>query len=75
MKAKRERLAPGDVRDAIVRYLRTVPDASTSELVAAVSSALSEEVSSSSVRSYLRLNTPARFRRVRRGRYALQSDR
>ncbi|MDN5923417.1 MAG: site-specific DNA-methyltransferase [Xanthomonadales bacterium] len=67
-------LAPGLVRDAIVEYLATTQaDASTGEIVNGVSNRLGE-VSPSSVRSYLRLNTPETFQRTARGRYRLHEE-
>ena len=58
------RRSPGVVRDAIMNYLRSRGgDASTSEIHEAVCRQLGEEVPASSVRSYLRLNTPATFTR------------
>lgn len=63
---------PGAVRDAIVRYLRSVGrDASTSEIIAAVSQDLGG-VPASSVRSYLRLNAATTFERTGRGHYRLR---
>ncbi len=49
-------------------------DASTDEIVAAVRRAIGPSVPTSSVRSYLSLNTPNTFERVGRGRYRLQSS-
>ncbi|MDI3304193.1 MAG: site-specific DNA-methyltransferase, partial [Burkholderia multivorans] len=66
-------LAPGVIRDSIIEYLAMVGgDASTDEIVAAVGRTLGA-VPTSSVRSYLSLNTPKTFERVGRGRYRLQS--
>ena len=63
--------APGTVRDPIISYLQaSEADASISEIVAAVSGVVGE-VSESSVRSYLNLNTPDLFTRTARGRYSL----
>ncbi len=62
--------APGQVRDAIVAYLRTVGSASLGEIYAFVATELGE-VPASSVRSYLNINTPGRFVRTLKGRYAL----
>jgi site-specific DNA-methyltransferase (adenine-specific) len=63
--------APGSVRDAIIRVLAARPEGASlgeieREVVAAIGS-----VSSSSVRSYLRLNTPSLFVRTARARYML----
>lgn len=66
-------LAPGVIRDSIIEYLAMVGgDASTDEIVAAVSRTVGT-IPTSSVRSYLSLNTPNTFERVSRGRYRLQS--
>ncbi len=67
-------LAPGVIRDSIINYLAMVGgDASTSEIVAAVTRVVGS-VPTSSVRSYLSLNTPDTFERVGRGRYRLQNS-
>jgi DNA modification methylase len=66
-------LAPGVIRDSIVDYLAKVgTDASTDEIVAAVKHRIGD-VPTSSVRSYLSLNTPNTFERMGRGRYRLKS--
>lgn len=66
-------LAPGVIRDSIIEYLSMVGgDAPTEEIVAAVKRSVGT-VPTSSVRSYLSLNTPKTFERVGRGRYRLQS--
>ena len=63
--------APGTVRDAILSFLqRTDTDAGLSEIVSAVRSSVGN-VSESSIRSYLNLNTPGTFDRTGRGRYKL----
>jgi site-specific DNA-methyltransferase (adenine-specific) len=63
--------APGTVRDPIISFLETSEtDASLREIFAAVRSTVGE-VSESSVRSYLNLNTPRVFTRTTRGRYKL----
>jgi DNA modification methylase len=65
------KIAPGVIRDSIVEYLAKVGnDASTDEIAAAVRHRVGE-VPSSSVRSYLSLNTPRTFERTARGRYRL----
>ncbi|MDR3383935.1 DNA-methyltransferase [Cupriavidus basilensis] len=67
-------LAPGVIRDSIVDFLRTVGrDASTDEIIAGIQIRIGQ-VPSSSVRSYLRLNTPKTFERTSRGRYRLKID-
>jgi DNA modification methylase len=65
--------APGVIRDSILDYLAKVgSDASTDEIIAAVKHRFGE-VPSSSVRSYLSLNTPKTFERSGRGRYRLKN--
>ncbi len=68
---KRQR--PGEVRDAIVAYFNEsdTKDASIADVRAGAKERLGREIPASSVRSYLRLNTPATFKRTARGRYAL----
>lgn len=62
---------PGSIRDAIIEYLRLHGgDASTTEIFAAVEKKVGT-VAQSSVRSYLRLNTPDKFERTAHGRYKL----
>lgn len=67
-----ERRRPGVVRDAIVEVLegRRAP-ASVREISEQVSKLIGE-VSASSVRSYLQLNTPPLFVRMERGQYLLK---
>lgn len=62
--------APGRVRDSIIGYLSTMGCASIEEIHSFVSADLGG-VPASSVRSYLNLNTPGRFTRTAKGRYAL----
>jgi DNA modification methylase len=65
------RKRPGEVRDAIVEVLQTRPyGASVSEITDQVT-ALIGPVPPSSVRSYLRLNTPTLFARMERAQYTL----
>ncbi len=72
--SKTEKKAPGTVRDAILDYLRWKGgDASTAEIKEAVQERLGE-VADSSVRSYLRLNTPRIFERTGHGRYKIRKD-
>lgn len=67
------RRKPGEVRDAILAHLRSRSgDASVSEIYEAVTKRLGGDVSASSVRSYLNLNTPATFERTHPGRYRLR---
>lgn len=66
--------APGSVRDSIFKALSARPSgASASEIVQAVNDTLGV-TPSSSVRSYLQLNTPRYFVRSDRGIYNLRSD-
>lgn len=65
------RRLPGEVRDAVVKVLEARPGgASVAEIVAGVHDMIGE-VPRSSVRSYLRLNTPRLFVRESRGQYSL----
>ena len=65
---------PGEIRDAILDVLRESGGAmSLREIEVAVSSRL-VEVPGSSVRSYLRLNTPDLFERPRRAHYSLREQ-
>lgn len=67
------RRPPGTIRDAILRYMKNHGGTATvAEIEDGVSQILGEEVSSSSVRSYLGLNTPGTFKRVARGKYKLK---
>lgn len=66
------RRRPGQVRDAILKSLADRPEgASVAEIELAVQRELGP-VPTSSVRSYLRLNTPELFARMDRGQYSLQ---
>lgn len=66
------RRRPGQVRDAIVQVLERSPrGAVVGDLCDQVSQLIGETVPSSSVRSYLRLNTPELFARTDRGQYVL----
>jgi DNA modification methylase len=68
------RLQPGQVRDAIVAFLRRHDiSASVSEICEGVRTVLGKAVPNSSVRSYLNLNTPSTFTRTSLGRYQLAS--
>ncbi len=65
------RKRPGEVRDAIVHILEDRPEgASVQEISAEVSRRIGR-VPPSSVRSYLRLNTPTMFARTERAQYVL----
>lgn len=63
---------PGEIRDAIAQFLRHAPyGASVSEIVRGVTASIGQ-TSQSSIRSYLRLNTPRVFARSARGHYLLK---
>ena len=63
---------PGEVRDAIVSVLTTRPaGASLAEIISGVERLIGN-AAPSSVRSYLRLNTPEVFERSERGYYSLR---
>lgn len=65
------RRRPGEVRDAIVQVLEAQPlGASVRDITSGVASLIGE-VPPSSVRSYLRLNTPDLFARMDRAQYVL----
>lgn len=66
------RLQPGVVRDAIVSCLAGT-EATVAEITARVAAKI-PNVPTSSVRSYLRLNTGKTFEQVERGRYRLVGD-
>lgn len=64
-------MSPGHVRDAIVQFLsQSAASAPLREIEAVVVRKLGE-VSRSSIRSYLNLNTPEMFERTERGAYRL----
>ncbi len=66
------KLPPGTVRDAIMQTLaERGGEGTVSEIQAVLSARFNGALPASSVRSYLRLNTPGQFRRVSRGRYRL----
>ena len=74
MSTSAERRSPGEVRDAIRRYLQTRPSgASVAEITEGVCRLIGN-VSASSIRSYLCLNTPKAFARTRQGHYLLLGD-
>ena len=67
-----ERRQPGEVRDAILASLQAHPSgAAVRRIVADVQRLLTDSVPESSIRSYLRLNTPRLFARPKRGWYRL----
>jgi DNA modification methylase len=65
------RRRPGEVRDAIVRSLEGRGLGVSVEGITQEVCALIGEVPASSIRSYLRLNTPELFCRMKRGQYCL----
>ena len=74
MTATHYRRPPGEVRDAVRRTLQAHPSGvSVGEIVAGVQGLIGD-VSGSSIRSYLRLNTPHSFTRLRRGYYRLADE-
>jgi len=67
----RRRLRPGEVRDAIVRSLAGREAAASVSAIAEDVNGELGAVPASSIRSYLRLNTPELFARSERGQYTL----
>lgn len=65
------RRRPGEVRDAIVRVLDGRPGPASVQEITSEVTALIGDVPASSVRSYLRLNTPELFARMDRAQYVL----
>ena len=65
------RRKPGEVRDAIVQVLDGRPHGATVQEITSHVVELIGDVPPSSVRSYLRLNTPAVFARSERAQYSL----
>lgn len=63
--------SPGAVRDAIFKAIEGRPAGEAVEDITAEVTQLLGPTAASSIRSYLRLNTPALFTRISRGRYAL----
>jgi DNA modification methylase len=66
-----QRVAPGLVRDSVVKYLSAADNASIAEICEAVAARIGA-VPPSSVRSYLNIKTPELFERIGRGRYRLR---
>ena len=64
------RRRPGEVRDAIVQVLRESSPASVQDITGGVIQLIGD-VPASSVRSYLRLNTPSLFARMDRAQYSI----
>lgn len=70
-----DRLKPGQVRDAICDFLtKRGEEASVGDIREAVAARFDGHISASSVRSYLRLNTPEVFERIGRGFYKLREN-
>lgn len=68
----RTRRPPGEIRDAVLSILRAHPSGvSVRAIIGDVTRLIDGEVRESSVRSYLRLNTPRLFHRMARGQYQL----
>ena len=65
------RRRPGEVRDAIVEVLEKKGNPATIQEIRGEVVDLIGDVPASSIRSYLRLNTPALFARMERAQYAL----
>ncbi|MDE0038011.1 MAG: DNA methyltransferase [Gammaproteobacteria bacterium] len=66
------RRPPGEIRDAVLSILRAHPSGvSVSAIIDEARRMLDDGVRESSVRSYLRLNTPRLFHRLARGQYQL----
>jgi DNA modification methylase len=65
------RRRPGEVRDAIVQVLEGRPNSASVQEITSGVAQLIGEVPPSSVRSYLRLNTPTLFARMDRAQYVL----
>ena len=74
MKKELSRYAPGKVRDAIFRVMSLAPEPlSVKQIGERVNSDIGR-TPTSSIRSYLRLNTPRAFVRENRGLYQLKSE-
>lgn len=69
MRGKRR---PGEVRDAIIGVLSARQEGVPLAEIERGVSGLIGDIAGSSIRSYLRLNTPELFSRIGRGRYALR---
>jgi hypothetical protein len=71
-----DKRAPGQIRDAILAYMRnTTKPCTVAEIRRAVSKSLGSEVAASSIRSYLGGNVGGWFRRIERGTYELRRGR
>src|SRR4029077_5816694 len=70
--AQVNRRRPGEVRDAILDYLRNCSrEATVSQIRQGVAERIKGQLSESSVRSYLRLNVGSDLQRTGRGTYCL----
>ncbi len=65
---------PGEIRDSILSVLVARPEGATPSEIEHAVKAVMGDVKSSSIRSYLRLNSPELFLRSRRGFYLLRSS-
>jgi DNA modification methylase len=65
---------PGEVRDAIVAVLAAMPNGATVPEIEEAVRGMIGDAAPSSVRSYLRLNTPDVFERRTRGHYSLREQ-
>ena len=74
VKYSEQKRKPGVVRDAIVEALAYRPNGATVAEIASEVSARIGKTPASSVRSYLRLNTPRLFTKVDRGHYCVRED-
>jgi site-specific DNA-methyltransferase (adenine-specific) len=74
VKYSEQKRKPGAVRDAIVEALSYRAGGATVAEIAADVSARIGETPPSSVRSYLRLNTPRLFSKIDRGHYRVRED-
>jgi DNA modification methylase len=74
VKYSEQKRRPGAVRDAIVEALSYRPTGATVAEITADVSARIGETPPSSVRSYLRLNTPRLFTKIDRGHYRVKED-
>lgn len=72
MKKRASRNSPGQVRDAILEVMSLASMPLTIKEIGERVNRIADETPSSSIRSYLRLNTPEIFVREKRGVYRLQ---
>jgi site-specific DNA-methyltransferase (adenine-specific) len=69
------RRRPGEIRDAIISFFQTHQrEATPAEIRIAVADFLKSQIPESSVRSYLRLNTPGQFLQPSPGKYQLKNQ-